>query len=461
MTQKQALDILLLGKNVFLTGQAGSGKTFLLNKYIAALRKNKIGVAVTASTGIAATHLGGMTIHSWSGIGIKDTLTEPDLKKVVSDERIRDKVLGTQVLIIDEISMLHSYRLDMVNQICQLIRRTNEPFGGIQVIVCGDFFQLPPVRDDKRPEPGFAFKAQCWQDGGFVVCYLEEQHRQLDDEFARLLNGIRSSEVDEFTFEKLGNRLNRSLPKHLRPTRLYTHNVDVDTINGCELETLTTDPRTFSMTTRGDRDLVRAIKRGCLAPEELILKAGAFVMFIKNNPAKGYVNGTLGTVKRFTEEGNPVVLTHGGDEIVVLPARWALEDGEAILAEISQMPLRLAWAITVHKSQGMTLDAAEIDLSKSFAFGMGYVALSRVRSLEGIRLLGINQHALLVDQEISEIDKHFKKLSNELAHELKAMDKKDLQRGQKQHLQNLLSAKRLSPEPENSLAAVFEKLFEK
>src|SRR6185312_15912410 len=199
MTQKNALDLLMMGKNIYLTGQAGSGKTYVLNLYIDYLKKHKVPVAVTATTGIAATHLNGGTIHSWSGIGIKSNLTQDDLYKIVGNKKRREKLKAAKVLIIDEISMLHGYRLDMVNQICKLARQNPLPFGGLQVILCGDFFQLPPINEPGYNGKNFAYASEAWEELHLTICYLNEQHRQLDDGFLRLLNEIRSQEVSEYT----------------------------------------------------------------------------------------------------------------------------------------------------------------------------------------------------------------------------------------------------------------------
>lgn len=439
MTQKDALNILMMGKNVYLTGQAGSGKTYVLNRYINYLKKNKIPVAVTASTGIAATHLNGGTIHSWSGIGIKSQLTSHEITRILGNGNKREKLQGAKVLIIDEISMFHSYRLDMVNQICKIARLDNRPFGGLQVILCGDFFQLPPIKEQNFEETSFAYKSDSWKELDLTICYLDEQHRQMDDSFLKVLNAIRSQEVTEYTYETIATRLNTQLQKHMIITKLYTHNADVDSINNTELEKIEKPVHTYAMITRGNNELLTALKKGCLAPEELLLKEGSLVMFIKNNPAKGYSNGTLGKIIAFDTDGNPVVQTYDGREIVAIPTSWQVEEDETVLAEISQIPLRLAWAITVHKSQGMSLDAAEIDLSRSFAYGMGYVALSRVKSLEGIRLLGINPKAFMVDGEIAMFDEELKKLSNEATDTLYQLGDNTIRQVQEEYLKSVTS----------------------
>ncbi len=459
MTQKDALNILMLGKNVYLTGQAGSGKTYILNLYINYLKQHKVPVAITASTGIAATHLNGGTIHSWSGIGIKSHLTHSDRAKILGNENKRAKLQSAKVLIIDEISMFHSYRLDMVNQICKMARLDSRPFGGLQVILCGDFFQLPPINEQGLEKSGFAYKSEAWKELDLTVCYLNEQHRQLDDSFLKVLNDIRSQDVSEHTFEKLATRLNKELPDHIVPTKLYTHNADVDGINNAQLEKIDKPVHKYLMTTRGNKELVDILKKGCLAPADLLIKEGALVMFIKNNPAKGYSNGTLGKVKRFDTEGNPIVQTYDGKEIIAIPTSWKFEENETVLAEINQIPLRLAWAITVHKSQGMSLDAAEIDLSKSFAFGMGYVALSRVKSLVGIRLLGINQTAFMVDTAVAKFDEELKKLSHEATANLQQLQENTIREIQEDYLQKIIPKDLEQKTHESGIKELFNKFF--
>ncbi len=438
MTQQQALNLLMMGKNIYLTGQAGSGKTYLLNLYIDFLKKHKVSVAITASTGIGGTHLTGRTIHSWSGIGIRSHLQDHQVAQIASKETTRSRIQNAKILIIDEISMFHSYRLDLVNRICKYARKDERPFGGLQVILCGDFFQLPPVNEVEFEESSFAYKSEAWEDLDLVVCYLDEQHRQQDESFLRILNEIRSQDLNEHTFEKLHERLNKEIGNNVKPTKLYTTNADVDAINNFELQKITKPEHRYIMTSRGDMKLIETLKKGCLAPEELLIKEEAVVMFVKNNPSKGYVNGTLGKVSGYDNNGYPLVETYSGKSIVASPVSWRIEENDIVLAEINQIPLRLAWAITIHKSQGMSLDAAEIDLSKSFAYGMGYVALSRVRSLEGMKLLGINQKAFMVDEEITKLDKVLKKTSNEYTLYLKNLDETQINEMQQKFLKSIV-----------------------
>ncbi len=410
MTQKEALAFLKIGANVFLTGEPGSGKTHTINEYVKYLRAHGIEPAITASTGIASTHIGGMTIHAWSGIGIKKFLSENDLDELCQRERLVSRVSKTKVLIIDEISMLDSQTLTAVDMACKALRRRDEPFGGMQTVFVGDFFQLPPVNRAGQEISLFAYLAPVWQEAEPIVCYLSEQHRTEDASFLKFLSAIRSGEITEDIHKILQARITNKT-EHGNATRLYAHNVNVDRVNIEKLNALTHTGRTFSMSARGGEYSIESLKKSCLSPESLSLKVGAQVMFTKNVFESGYVNGTLGEVESFTADGDPVVRTKKGKRIQVVPQDWTMSDGTRVLATISQIPLRLAWAITVHKSQGMTLDEATIDLREAFEYGQGYVALSRVRSFSGLSLLGYNARALEVHPEVASVDSQFKEAS--------------------------------------------------
>ncbi len=438
MLQSQALDILKMGKNVFLTGPAGSGKTFVINAYVDYLKKHAVDVAVTASTGIAATHIGGMTIHSWSGLGVKDTLTDYDIEDLMERQYLYKRFEKTKVLIIDEVSMLHDYRLDLIDWICRQMKRNEKPFGGMQIILCGDFFQLPPVTRssnfnsfDVEKESEFVYKSESFRNAKFTICYLSEQHRQKDNTYLGILNQIRENKVSSRTIDLLKSRFNQDLESVGEYTRLYTHNIDVDVVNKKHLDLINGTSKKYYMKSSGSSGLSETLKKSCLSPEELELKVGARVMFTKNHPEGMYVNGTLGVVKEFDSFGSPIVVTNSGMEISVAPQSWKIEEEGKVKAEINQIPLRLAWAITVHKSQGMSLDAMEVDLSKSFVKGMGYVALSRVRTLEGINLLGFNQMSFEVSPEVLKMDGEFRDKSTDAVEDLKAMSKEEILEKQK------------------------------
>lgn len=414
MKQRQALAVMLEGSSVFLTGPPGAGKTYVLNEFIERAKRSGKHVAVTASTGIAATHIGGTTIHSWSGLGIRDTLSSNDREWLRKNATLQKRYLSTDVLVIDEVSMLHGKRLDMINEACKLLCENDKPFGGIQIILVGDLFQLPPVsRSNELTD--FAHTSAAWRELNPKICYLTEQHRQQDDRLLGILEAMRNGEVEEWHTEALHERLGMVPDENISVTRLYAHNIDVEAINDRHLAGLSSKAKVFTMTTKGTASKVEQLIRGVLAPETLELKIGAEVMFVANNFAEGFVNGSRGTVVGFKNDLPQITLLANGRTIVVDQHSWALMEDDRKKAEVAQLPLRLAWAITIHKSQGMSLDAAEIDLSKSFSPGMGYVALSRVRSLQGIFLNGLNGMAMQLHPDIFAFDIELRAASAQLA----------------------------------------------
>ena len=420
MTQGEALTILKTGANVYLTGEPGSGKTHTINEFVAWLRACGIDPSVTAATGIAATHVGGMTLHSWSGIQIAESLSRADIDRIAGKEHIAKRIQKAKVLIIEEISMLSAQTFEMADAMCREVRRIDKPFGGLTLILVGDFFQLPPISRGRNVE--FAFASKVWRDLNLITCYLTEQYRQDDSAFLGVLSAIRAGQVEEMHYEELASRRvpSSKILNESEVPKLFSHNADVDRINAGELEKLSGKVKKFHMSSKGKDSLVAGLIRGCLSPEVLELKEGAAVMFTKNSPSTysghgpqgRFVNGTLGVVIGWDAAGMPIIKTKEGLKITTEPMEWQLEEQGKVRASISQIPLRLAYAMTVHKSQGMSMDAAIMDLSKAFEYGQGYVALSRVRRLSGVYLTGLNQRALEVHPEILEKDRDFRAASD-------------------------------------------------
>ena len=428
MRQTDALRILNAGANVFLTGAPGAGKTYVLNQFVKQARQRGASVAVTASTGIAATHLNGQTIHSWSGVGVAQVMTDTLLKQIKT--RRGKRIRATDILVIDEISMMHAWLFDMVDQACRAVRRSPKPFGGLQVVMSGDLFQLPPVSNTRRdrelvaPPPelvamreryakagrnpnGFVTESLIWPELNPVVCYLTEQHRQDTGQLLDVLTDIRQGTVTDTDRQALDTRIGVEPAGDDIAISLYPNNRQADALNDSKLAQINEPEHRFEAESSGQVSLIKRLKSTMLAPEMLSLKVGAAVMALRNDTNQQYVNGSLGTVVDFvsTTEGEyPMVDFENGHTVIMQPAAWEMMDGETVLASVKQVPLRCAWAITIHKSQGMTLDRARMDLRRTFAPGMGYVALSRVESMNGLYLDGINERAFLVSPEAVRLD---------------------------------------------------------
>ncbi len=474
MLQTEALEILKTGSNVFLTGVPGAGKTYVINQYVKYLEDKGVYPAITASTGIASTHIGGSTIHSFSGIGIEKEIDEYKLDKIMEREKLVKKIQNTKVLIIDEISMLDAQTLDNVNFVLKGIKDPTKPFGGVQIIFVGDFFQLPPIMKKGEERKFFAFMGAAWKEARPLTCYLEEQFRQTDETFTKLLLAIRENTIDEMhveileevkkkTFKKLGLKEEKKVldegeyeeelvvleedeiskkdkdnkdivtEKNLDILELHSHNKNVDEINNLKLNLITEREFVYKMVTIGSSKPLEGLIRNCLSPEILKLKVGAKVMFTKNSLEGEYVNGTMGKVVEL-EPFRIVVEKSFGKTIEVKQEEWKLEDDGKVKARLSQYPLRLAWAITVHKSQGMSLDEAIINLGETFEFGQGYVALSRLRSLDGLYLKSYNPKSLQVNQNICEFDEKIRKDSRFIQEKFLKADLKKLEKTQKKFI---------------------------
>jgi ATP-dependent DNA helicase PIF1 len=425
--QNTALNILKTGNNVFITGSAGTGKTYLLNQFIFYLKSRKIIPTIVAPTGIAASHLQGQTIHSFFSLGIRDTIDDYYIGSLLEKKYLQTRFSKLKVLIIDEISMVSPEIFSGIDKILRAFKENDIPFGGVQTILSGDFFQLPPISKvpkDKR----FAWQSPSWKELELKTCYLQEKFRQDDNVLIGILDEIRSGNVSTNTYDILNSRHHKDLHIEFTPTKLYTHNVDVDRINSDELSKVNNPPHSFKYKSEGTAKNIEKIFKSSLVLEEMTLKKDAVVMFIKNNHELGFVNGTTGVVVDFDKEtALPIVKTSYGSLIKLGLEDWTIEnDSGNIVAKVSQIPLKLAWAITIHKSQGMTLDAAEMDLSKTFEVGQGYVALSRIKNIDGLRLMGLNDTALSVDPLILHIDDRIKAASKKASDEISALSPENL-----------------------------------
>lgn len=388
-------DVVNERRSCLITGNGGTGKSFLLDSITETLWKHNVINAVTASTGIAALNVSGATIHSWSGLGIGHRPTE-QIAAIIR-ARARDfnnptlsRVRRCECLFIDEISMLDGRFVDKLSALMSELRDDDAPFGGCQVVFLGDFLQLPPVT---RDIPQFAFECKAWQAINPPVHLLTKTFRQEDQQFSSTLNDVRMGRTTPAVRDLLNECFTRDDPDPDKPgIILHTHNAGCDKINVEGLEKLLdagADSREYDAVESDKAEqFAQQLDKTCLAPRRLHLAVGARVMLLKNiDPTGGLANGSLGTVTRVYPSAVHVKFDNGRSQ-ELQRHKWELFDGDEVLATRSQIPLRLAYAVTVHKSQGMTLDKLYCHLDKCFSPGQAYVALSRARSREGLFIRG-------------------------------------------------------------------------
>ena len=379
------------GHNCFLTGAGGTGKSTQLREFIAECPRR---VSVTAPTGVAALNVGGMTIHRFCGMLIgpaagqsnEDYFTQLQRDPRPSIKAGFNRVRRCEVLVIDEISMLPGRQFEFVEFLFRRLRGRDEPFGGCQVIATGDFLQLPPVRTSETERYDWAFQSPAWAAAEFRTFVLEQVRRQDEPGFVRALADFRVGRVWGDSARILQSRVRSNPPAAM--TRLFTHNVQVDKWNEFQLSELPGEEGVCHARQSGPEHQREFLTKNLLTPVELRLKPGALVMFTVNRTAPGgtepiHVNGQLGTVLDVRPD-TVLVKAKTGAEIQVERFTWRYDQQDDASATFSQFPLRLAWAMTIHKAQGLTLDSAYLDIRAAREPGQAYVAVSRVRSLAGL-----------------------------------------------------------------------------
>ncbi|GMH21514.1 hypothetical protein Nepgr_023356 [Nepenthes gracilis] len=406
--QSQILSSISKGESVFITGSAGSGKTMLVKEIIKLLKKihGRSAVFITASTGVAACALSGQTLHSFAGVGLATADREVLFSRVCKDKEALKRWKNAKALVIDEISMVDANLFDNLEFLARKLRSkfSDERWGGLQLVVSGDFFQLPPIIDsqDSLSMKEFAFEADCWNSSFDLQVELSTVFRQSEPPLIRLLQGIRRGKCDFEDFKLLKQRCSNTEPE-ASVIRLYPRNEDVKRVNEKRLSSLEGKLVVYHALDSGDDPWKGQLHQG-ITPTCLNIRIGARVMLTKNvNINRKLVNGAAGTVSNFfvTKDGAvrdlcsdngcgllPIVRFDSGREWVVEPEMWIVMEGDKVCARRMQIPLVLAWALSIHKCQGMTLDRLHTNLSRAFDYGMVYVALSRVRSLEGLHLSG-------------------------------------------------------------------------
>jgi len=380
--QNHALELVASGKNVFISGPAGTGKSTILNK----LKEENPELPVTATTGIAAVNVGGITFHSWAGLGLLDR-TADDIARFILKKhpKARNNILKATQIAVDEVSMLNAKNLDTINRVFQIIRKNNQPFGGIQMIFLGDFCQLPPV-SRSISDGKLAFESQAWQH--ITTLILHQIFRQKDMAFAHALNDIRLGTYSQAAAALLQHRYQKPDPEEesCPPVIIHTHNAQVDAFNAQRLAGIPGETVEFTAADSGTDSAKETLAKYCIAPELLTLKIGARVMLLANLDQKeGLVNGACGFVSGFLTTTNyPIVDFDNGCTQILAPHAWEIKDGTTLLGTRKQIPLRLAWANTAHKIQGLSLDKIKVHLEGVFEYGQAYVALSRVKTLDGL-----------------------------------------------------------------------------
>lgn len=411
--QEEAIKAVLDGKNILLTGSAGSGKSHTIRRIKEIYEKKHLNIGITSTTGASAILIEGSTIHSWAGIGICST-KESALKRVQTYKAPQQRIMSTSLLIIDEVSMMSDIILDILDHVFRIIRNCSKAFGGMQVLLCGDFFQLKPVKCDT-----FAFESPNFDHLINEVHELTQIFRQTDQAFCKALNEVRVGEVGPETVKLFESCIGREFTGDIKPTELYPVNEDVDRLNEDELWKLVTETNPVRQIDSLDEIIEKPkprqpptpkfleeckarLNKDCIAPEHLQLCVGAQVMLIKNlNVAAGLANGSRCVVIGFAPQGQPIVKFLNGHEMVMQTAVWYMRVSETAKIRRTQFPIRLCFAMSLHKSQGCTLDIARIDLgSKVFNEGMGYVGLSRLRRLEGLSLIAIDWDKITTNKKV-------------------------------------------------------------
>jgi ATP-dependent DNA helicase PIF1 len=430
--QQQAFDAIIAGKSIFITGPGGTGKSYLIQTLYEhyKLLTGKI-IAVTAMTGCAGLLIGpwAKTLHSWGGIGLGRLPAEQVAAGIAKDSRKKKRWTKTDCLVIDEVSMLTPSLLEYLDKVGRLVRKKDLPFGGLQVVFVGDFYQLPPVSKESTDKRIFAFESLLWSQVVQTSVKLTQILRQKDPVFQGILNEARVGELSPNSYAILETRKTMDWKRQeIKPTLLFVKNHDVSSINQSKLDKLPGKEHIFEAETTGAPEdirsdilqmLVEKIDKDASYEPRLALKVGAQVMLLKQlmeekdkdkdedkddeknkkkkvkSPIHGLVNGSRGIVTGFDKDGYPRVKFVNGKEVTVQKEKWSSDsekDGDGVTRE--QVPLRLAYALTIHKAQGASLDSALIDVGPStFEYGQAYVALSRVRSMESLYIFEISPRA--------------------------------------------------------------------
>jgi len=399
-SQNRALKALEGTDNLFLTGSAGTGKSFLIQHYLKTLDTTKM--PVVASTGAAAILVNGRTFHSFFGIGIMEGGLEETIKRALDNSYITRRLKSVYGVIIDEISMIPGIALEAAETIARKARKSSAPWGGLRVITVGDFSQLPPVTRSNNAKD-WAFLNPTWEKSDFMAVHLSEVMRTQDLEFLEILNLVRRGVLNNKVTDYFNSRISRvDNLDELEMTRLFPRKDSVEEYNLFRLDQIKSPLHTFeTQYPVSDKRYLDRIKRDAPVPEVLKLKEGALVMMRQNDPEQKWVNGSLGTITEIEKGSLTIALLSTGREVEIEPASFTmLDENGAVKATARNFPINLAYATTIHKSQGMTLDKLCVDLRGAWEHGQAYVALSRIKSGAGLHLEGWTPRSVVMDPAV-------------------------------------------------------------
>lgn len=393
----KALKLLSENKNVFITGHAGTGKSYILEK----LKEIIPDIVITSTTGIAAVNVKGQTLHSWAGIGICNQSVEKRINKILGDYSISKRIRDCKILAIDEVSMLDIKTFEYTDQVLRSVRSIDKPFGGIQVIFIGDFYQLPPV-DNGNPElqNGYCFESELWQEFDFQTVLLTKNYRQNEENLIKALSDIRINAMTQEDEKLLRTRVCDNSEDLSDILHIFSTNEESYNYNADNFAKIDAPAKTFKAKDSFRGKFQFDIDRFCRAEKELELKVGARVMLLINlDFEKCLINGSCGNV---LEMDNDYILVKFDNGITseIKRHNFDFHKKSTLIAKRVQFPLKLAYGITIHKSQGMSLDKLVVDGARIFEKGQMYVALSRIRTLNGLYLINFDPNKIKVDEKV-------------------------------------------------------------
>ena len=399
-------------KNIFITGHAGTGKSYLLNK----IKENVPNLVITSTTGIAAVNVKGQTLHSWAGVGICNKTVEQTVEKILTKSSIKKQIQKCKILAIDEISMLDIKTFEFVNEVLKQVRSCDEPMGGIQVIFIGDFFQLPPVEKDTDKEEKYCFESKLWQELDLQTILLKKSYRQNEENFIKALANMRTNSLTKDDVNLLKTREFEKSSILDNVLHIFATNLEADNYNNLKFKSVNSkEYKLFAIdgvykgeklvetpTHAKEENILKRIDVVCSAEKSISLKIGARVMLLVNlDFDKGLINGSCGNVKEIDEDFILVEFDNGTCSKITRHD-FEFYNNDVLIAVRRQFPLRLAYGITIHKSQGMSLDELVVDCSRIFEKGQAYVALSRIKTLEGLYLHNFSFEKVMVDEKVKD-----------------------------------------------------------